>query len=110
MLQEAIFYYNYNYDRDVKITYTRNDGHGRTELTLEHPYEDDPRIAEEIIIGGKVGEPLKILAQEQKDEISEYIDMCEGEGEPDENYLNEYSREALYAFEYALGCLLKEFD
>lgn len=100
-MPENVFYYSHDYPDDTKMTVSiREDG--ATQLVLSFTSEDPDMGTEEMIYAGN--EHYRTLVAELLEELSGHLDKVEffkreGEWTKKDDYYNEYSRTALYAFE-----------
>lgn len=100
-ISKHTFYYSHDYPDDTKMTVSiREDG--ATQLVLSFTSEDPDMGTEEMIYAGN--EHYRTLVAELLEELSGHLDRVEffkreGEWTKKDDYYDEYSRTALYAFE-----------
>lgn len=100
-ISKRTFWHSHDYPDDTKMTVgIREDG--ATQLTLSFTSEDPDMGTEEMIYAGN--EHYRTLAAELLEELSGHLDKVEffkkeGEWTKEDDYYDEYSRTALYAFE-----------
>lgn len=105
--------YSHDYPDDTTLEFTRTDRH--SELVLTFRSEDPDMGKEEMIYGSDRSEPMADLIADLKNDLTSYLDAQDtssfyqqqkglgpDEIQSEEDYLGEYSRTALYAFEAIL--------
>ncbi len=108
--ERSVRFYTHDYPGDTKMEYIRTGE--RAELRLSFSSEDPDMGTEEMLYGGEKGESMIELAADLRADLTGYLDDADrssffqqqGLPQPDgihshEDYLGEYSRTALYAFE-----------
>lgn len=102
--------YSHDYPGDTQLAYVKNDK--EVELTISFTSEDPDCGTEDVYYHGYAGETMKEMEEDLLAEITDYLDRHErGEHTTDDgihdldDYYDEFTRTALYAFE---GALIKE--
>ena len=102
------FTYSHDYPNDTTMEYSRN--HSAAELRMTFTSEDPDMGTEELHYYGQHGEPMEVLAQELRDEISSHLDQGEAHPRTEADsihsiadFYDDYSHTALYAFENMLN-------